>query len=259
MVTGYVVETQVFRGPLDLLLYLIEKEELDITQIALAQVTNQFLAYLSRLPRRDPAELSAFLWVAARLLWIKSRVLLPRPPLAVEEVEEDVGEDLVRRLQEYRRYRRAAAFLEERLKAGWRTWGRVAPTALPSPRPAELEGVSLEALLVALQRRLAELAAEEEERPRPPSARVTLVEKARLIHERLYACPEVSFQELLAEASSREEVVVTFWAVLELFKRGWILIEQEELFGPIRIRRRSDTASAWEGHPEWWSELEDLA
>jgi len=258
VLSGYVIETRVFRGPLDLLLDLIEKEELDITQIALAQVTDQYLDYLSRLPRRDPAELSAFLWVAARLLWIKSRVLLPRPPLAVGEEGEEEGEDLVRRLQEYRSYRQAAGFLEERLKAGWRSWGRVSPPVLPPSRPAELEGVSLEALLAALQRRLAELAVEEG-RPRPPSARVTLVEKARLIYERLRSHPEVSFQDLLAESSSREEVVVTFWAVLELFKRCWITLEQEELFGPIVIRRRSDTASAWEGHPEWWSELEDLA
>ncbi len=258
MRTGYVVETQEFRGPLDLLLHLIEKEEMDITRIALAQVTGQYLAYLSRMPRRDPAELSAFLWVAARLLWIKSRALLPRPPLAVEEQEEEEAEDLVRRLQEYRRYRQAAAFLEGRLKAGWRSCDRVVASPLPISRPVELEGVGLGALLAALERRLAELApAEEETRPAP--IRVTLAEKARLIHERLRLFPEVSFQDLLAESPNREEVVITFWAVLELFKRCWILIEQEELFGPILIRRRSDTASVWESRTEWWSELEDLA
>lgn len=258
MLTGYVVETPEFRGPLDLLLYLIEKEELDVTRIALAQVTDQYLDYLARMPRRDPAELSAFLWVAARLLWIKSRALLPRPPLAVEEQEEEEAEDLVRRLQEYRRYRQVAAFLEGRLRAGWRAFGRVAPPPLPASRPVELEGVSLGALLAALERRLAELTPTEE-KVRPAAARVTLAEKARLIHERLHLFPEVSFQDLLAESSSREEVVVTFWAVLELFKRCWILIEQEELFGPILIRRRDDTASVWESRAEWWSELEDLA
>lgn len=256
--TGYIVETQEFRGPLDLLLSLIEKEELDITRIALAQVTDQYLAYLSRMPRRDPAELSAFLWVAARLLWIKSRALLPRLPLAAEEQEEEEAEDLVRRLQEYRRYRQVAAFLEGRLKAGWRAFGRVAPPPLPVSRSVELEGVSLETLLAALERRLAELTPKEEQ-ARPAVVHVTLAEKARLIHERLRLFSEVSFQELLAESSSREEVVVTFWAVLELFKRCWILIEQEELFGPIFIRRRNDTASAWESRTEWWSELEDLA
>ncbi len=258
MRTGYVVETREFRGPLDLLLHLIEKEELDITRIALAQVTDQYLNYLSRMPRRDPAELSAFLWVASRLLWIKSQALLPRPPLATMEEEEEKAEDLVRHLQEYQRYRQAAAFLEGRLKAGWRAFGRVSPPMLPIPRPVELEGVSLEMLLATLERRLAELApAEEGTRPTP--VRVTLAEKARMIHERLRLLPEVSFQDLLAESSSREEVVVTFWAVLELFKRCWILIEQEELFGPILIRRRDDTASIWESRAEWWSELEDLA
>ncbi len=262
MRTGYVVETQEFRGPLDLLLHLIEKEELDITRIALAQVTDQYLNYLSRMPRRDPAELSAFLWVASRLLWIKSQALLPRPPLVTmeEEEEEEKAEDLVRRLQEYRRYRQAAAFLEDRLKAGWRAFGRVSPPVLPIPRPVELEGVSLEMLLASLERRLAELAsAEEGEGTRPTPVRVTLAEKARMIYERLRLFPEVSFQDLLEESPSREEIVVTFWAVLELFKRCWILIEQEELFGPILIRRRDDTAPVWESRAEWWSELEDLA
>lgn len=256
MRTGYVVETREFRGPLDLLLHLIEKEELDITRIALAQVTDQYLNYLSRMSRRDPAELSAFLWVASRLLWIKSQALLPRPPPA--PTEEEKAEDLVRRLQGYRHYRQAAAFLEGRLKAGWRTFVRVSPPMHPIPRPVELEGVSLEVLLATLERRLAELApAEEGTRPTP--VRVTLAEKARIIHERLRLLSEVSFQDLLMESSSREEVVVTFWAVLELFKRGWILIEQEELFGPILIRRRDDTSSIWESRAEWWSELEDLA
>ena len=256
MVTGYVVEIPVFQGPLDLLLYLIEKEELDITRVSLAQVTDQYLAYLERMSERDPAELSAFLVVAVRLIWIKSQALLPRP--AVEE-HEDGGEDLVRQLQEYLLYKEAAQQLRVWMEEGRRAFCRVAPPPLPVPQPAELEGATLEALLEALQSRLRELAPLEPADALPVPRRVTLVQKARRIHALLRGHEEVSFRALLEQAPSREEVVVTLWAVLEMFKRRWITVEQEELFGAIIIRRRADTVAEWDRGTEWWAELEDLA
>jgi len=256
--SSYVVELGVFQGPLDLLLHLIEKEELDITQVALAQVADQYLAYLEQMPQRDPGDLSAFLVVAVRLLWIKSRALLPRPPLQ-EEGEEDVGADLVRQLQEYRRYKEAARQLQRWLEEGRRTFGRLSPPPLPLPRPAELEGATLDAMLEALQRRFQELAAAETVQPLAVPRRVTLAERARRIHDLLQTQEKVDFTSLLQESPTQEEIVVTVWAVLELFKRRWILFQQEELFGPIAICRRSDTAADWDGGAEWWGELEDLA
>jgi segregation and condensation protein A len=257
MVTGYTVELTVFQGPMDLLLQLIEKEELDITKVALAQVTDQYLAYLSRMPRRDPAELSAFVLIAARLLWIKSQALLPRPPAAAEE--EDEGEDLVRQLQEYRRYKEAAQQMKQWMEEGRRGFGRLAPPPLPVRKPAELEGATLDALLDALQRRIQELAPQQGLHPLAVAREVTLVDRARRIHTLLRDQPQIYFHQLLEAAPGIEEVLVTLWAVLELFKRRWITVEQEDLFGAIAIRRRDDTASEWDGGAVWWAELEDLA
>ena len=258
MAATYTVELAVFHGPMDLLLQLIEKEELDITKVALAQVTGQYLAYLERMPRREPAELSAFLLIAARLLWIKSQVLLPRPPSAGEG-EEDEGEDLVRQLQEYRRYKEAAQQMKQWLEEGRRGFGRLAPPPLPLPRPAELEGATLDALLDALQRRIQELAPQQGAHPLTVPRDVTLVDRARRIHTLLTERAQVYFHQILEEAPSIEEILVTLWAVLELFKRSWITVEQEDLFGAIAIRRRDDTATEWDGGATWWTELEDLA
>jgi segregation and condensation protein A len=111
----YQVTLPVFEGPLDLLLHLIERQELDITQVSLAQVTNQYLDHLSRLSERDADSLADFLVVAAKLLLIKSRVLLPQPPAApmAEGEEADVGEDLVRQLIEYKRFKEVARWLQD--------------------------------------------------------------------------------------------------------------------------------------------------
>lgn len=257
MATGYTVQLAVFQGPLDLLLALIEREELDITRVALAQVTDQYLAYLAAMAHRDPAELSAFVLVAAKLLWIKSQALLPRPPGALAEAADE-GEDLVRQLQEYRRYKDAAQQMKQWLEEGRRAFGRLAPPPLPVPRPAELEGATLEALLTALQRRIQELAPAPQRHPLTVPRAVTLADRAQRIHDLLREREQVEFAELLEEAPAVEEVLVTLWAVLELFKRRWITFEQEDLFGRITIRRWADTAE-WGGDTAWASELEDLA
>lgn len=257
MAAGYLVELPVFQGPLDLLLHLIEKEELDITEIALAQVTDQYLAYLERMPQREPAELCAFVVVAVRLIWIKSQALLPRSPVAEGDGDE-TGADLVHQLREYRRFKEVAQQLRQWDAEGRRAFGRLAPSPLPIPRPEGLENATLEALTEALQQRLAELSLQERTVPLAVVPQVTLAEKARQIHAVLQDRDEVLFSVLLVEAPSCEEVVVTLWAVLEMFKRHWITFEQEELFGPITVRRRSDTAVDWDERGEWWTELEEL-
>jgi segregation and condensation protein A len=165
---------------------------------------------------------------------------------------------LVRQLQEYRRYKEVAQQLRRWNAEGRRAFGRLAPSPLPVPRPAELENATLEALTAALQHRLEELSLRERGVPLPVSPRVTLAEKARRIHSLLQDREEVPLAILLSDATSCEEVVVTVWAVLEMFKRHWITFEQEDLFGPITVRRRSDTALDWDQRGEWWTELEEL-
>src|SRR5688572_32818830 len=124
---GYTVNTPVYEGPLDLLLQLIERAELDITAIALATVTDQYLIYIRALQNNArPDEISAFLVIAAKLVQIKSEALLPRPP--VREVgEEDPGESLARQLRIYKRFKEISNSLEEREKLGLHTYLRLAP------------------------------------------------------------------------------------------------------------------------------------
>ena len=124
--SDYKVETPVYQGPLDLLLQLIERAELDITSLALALVTDQYLTHIKSLEAQDAEDVSAFLVIAAKLLQIKSEALLPRPP--VREVgEEDIGEALARQLLAYRRYKEISVILKTREALGLKTYLRLAP------------------------------------------------------------------------------------------------------------------------------------
>ena len=123
---AYQVRLPVFEGPLDLLLHLIEREKLDISTVSLAQVTGQFLDYVNDCEDIQPHILADFLVMAARLVFIKSRALLPRPPAANDEEEEDPGEVLARQLREYKRFRQAASALRVIEESGFRSYIRVA-------------------------------------------------------------------------------------------------------------------------------------
>jgi len=129
---SYTVQTAVYEGPLDLLLDLIERAELDITAVSLAAVTEQYLDYLHHLEETNPDEISAFLVIAAKLVQIKSEALLPRPPVR-EHGEEDVGALLVEQLKLYKRFKEIANFLGEREAQNLRTYLRLAP-------PPKIEG-----------------------------------------------------------------------------------------------------------------------
>jgi segregation and condensation protein A len=231
----YEVRLPVFEGPLDLLLHLIEKQELDITSISLAQVTDQYLDYVSRLERIDAAALADFLLVAAKLLLIKSQMLLPKPP-EVEAEEEAVSEDLVRQLIEYKRFKEAARTLQERWDAGLRAYVRVAPPPELS-REIDLGDVSSADLIEALRRAL-------EEQPTLPVNNVvtplvvSIEQKMRHIQRWLQRRPRVTFREMLARAKSRLEVIVSFLALLELIKQRRVRVEQKQLFGEIVITAR---------------------
>jgi len=231
----YEVRLAVFEGPLDLLLHLIEREELDITKVSLAQVTDQYLEYLSLLEEINAEILADFLVIAAKLLLIKSEMLLPRPPrVPGEEEEEDVGDELARQLIEYKKFKEAALELRQREEMGLRAYVRVAPPP-KLERPLDLEDVSLADLVEAVRRAL-------DVRPPLPSVSevvtpfiITVAEKMAFIEEKLERHRRVSFNRLLAQAASRLEIIVTFMAVLELIKLKGIEVQQERLFGEIVI------------------------
>jgi segregation and condensation protein A len=242
------VHLEVFEGPLDLLLTLVQRQSLDITTVALAQVTDQYLRYLAVLAAVDAAGLAEFCEIAATLALIKSRALLPRPPEVVEAVEDE-AEVLAERLRQYRRIRAAAEQLGQRERAGLRAYTRSA-AAPELPRQLAPGQVSLDDLARAFEAALVEVVAEPAGEPalvRPN--RVRLRDRLAAIRQLLVQRRRVTFRELLlgAAAPSRELIVVSFLAVLELWRRRMIQAVQSELFGEIVIELRPDA----ESQPGW--------
>lgn len=235
----YRIETDVYQGPLDLLLSLIEKAELDITVLSLAQVTDQFLAYVERMKEDDPAEVSAFLVIAARLVQIKSGALLPKSPVETQGLDEDSGEMLARQLIMYRRFRQLADNLAEREEQGLRSHLR-AVTPDPGVEPAldtsDLDGEKLSALasiVFAVRKELPSL------NTMMKKPRLTIHEKIRLLVTRLKERGQVRFSSLL-QSGSKEESVVTFLAMLELIKQKSVQAEQDSNFAEIHITALED-------------------
>ena len=233
MQDAYQVQLPVFEGPMDLLLHLIEEQELDITKVSLAQVTQQYLDYISRAESIDADHLADFLVVAAKLIYIKSTVLLPQVALPGEE-EEDVGDDLVRQLMVYKQFKEAAGYLRVLEERGNRGFVRVAPP-VSLPKTLELGDITLDSLLQAVREALEVLP------PAPPvngvvaPLIVTVDEKIALIRGRLIRGGQVSFRQLIRKARSRTEIIVVFLAVLELIKRREVDARQETLFGDVMI------------------------
>ena len=241
---GYAVRLPDFEGPLDVLLRLIERQELEISKVSLALVADQFLAYVDALPAPAPGLLASFLSVAAKLLFIKSEALLPRPPPLVPstdaEDEEDVAAELVRRLQEYRAIQQVARGLRERDATGRHSYVRPAPVAgrrRPVARPPTLglDGVTLGQLTRLVQRRM-QLRLPLEEAPALIPHEITLAEKVAELSAHLAAAGSggrLAVWPLLVAARSRAEVVITFMAILELLRRHEVSSVQDEAFGEI--------------------------
>ncbi len=232
--SAYTVQLPVFSGPLDLLLQLIEREELDITKVALAQVTDQFLGYIKVLEQLNLADIADFLVIAARLVLIKSEALLPRP---VERApgEEDPGDELARQLLAYKKYKQIAHSLHERETANLRTYLRLAPPPKVE-KTLDLSGVTPLDLLEAVRRALALVPDKPELGTVVAPPKVTIRDQIHLIARSLRERGgHVVFQKLLAGAQSRMEIVVTFLATLELIKRRKIEARQSAMFGDIEL------------------------
>jgi segregation and condensation protein A len=227
------VQLEIFEGPLDLLLHLIKKNEVGIADIPIATITEQYLATLELMQSLNLDVAGEFLVMAATLIQIKSRMLLPAGD---DEVDEDEGVDphgeLVRRLLEYQRYKEAAAELEQRDVLTRDVFARsAAPTEGAGPRG--FREVSVFELLGALRRiidRLPKDAVHE-----VALEKITVREKMTLLLEMLRVHGSVFFESLFAEVKSRIEVVVTFLAMLELVKVRAIRIFQDDMAGPIMI------------------------
>ncbi|MEW6718557.1 MAG: segregation/condensation protein A [Chloroflexota bacterium] len=247
--TRYKVSVPVFQGPLDLLLQLIENAELDITKIALAQVTTQFLDHLQAVEQQAPDEVSSFLVIAAKLLQIKSEALLPRPPVR-EPGEEDPGEALAEQLRRYKQFKEIAGHLDELQRRGLRTYLRVAAPIKINPH-LELGGLTIEDLAATARY----LLTRETEPPilnyivtRP---KVTIGQKIVLIVQTLRNAGKTTFSDLIKGSPTRMHVVMTFLALLELIKRLRVTAHQERLFGEIHLQ----PAEAWSEETDFESEF----
>lgn len=234
----------VFEGPLDLLLRLIERQELDITKVSLALVADQYLAHIALLRQLSAAHLADFLVIAAKLLVIKSRALLP-PPEAPdeEEEEEDLGEQLAQQLREYKRFKEVCAQLRQIEESGRRAYPRLAPLPKIEPRlrPGE---ASLDELVAALRRALAahpQLPAVDSV-VSPVVARVA--DWMQTISALVQRYHRVRFSTVMRRARSRLEVIVTFLALLELIKQQRVRALQEQPFGEIYIEEREPDPEA---------------
>jgi segregation and condensation protein A len=239
-ISNYTIATPVYEGPLDLLLQLIERAELDITKLSLAQVTDQYLEYIHHLPDLAADDVSAFLVIATKLIQIKSEALLPRPPQR-EPGEEDPGEALARQLIIYKRFREIAGILSQREEAGLKTYLRIAPPP-KLDRSIDLTGITIEDIAAAAEQIFSDISRAETLRAAIPPGRVTIREKIALITDYLRHRNRVSFRALVNHESSRLEVVVTFLALLELIKRHLVRVSQEGLFGDISL----EVSEAWD-------------
>jgi len=228
-----------FSGPLDLLLRLIERAELDITTIALARVTDDYLAHVRALSTPDPAPLSAFMLLAARLLVIKSRALLPRQ-VVVRDDEPDDGAALVEQLRAWQVHKRAAMALRALDERGGRMYRRSA--APPSPTLTGPVGATVADLLRSLERRSALADLRQLPMTLPVPRAITVVEMSARIIGLLDGDARVEFRRFVGQAAPRIEIVVALWSVLELLKRRAIAVEQHDAFGPIEVWRRRDAA-----------------
>jgi segregation and condensation protein A len=249
----YQVALPDFYGPMDLLLDLIEREELEITRISLAQVTDQFLDYVTTLKEINADNLTDFLVVASKLLVLKSKMLLPKPPPGIIEDEEAETDDLVQQLRDYKRFKTLAQELHSIEALGRRNFVRLTSPLKIEPKLQPGEGNIL-TLLAAVRQALTI-------KPEQPNVttvvsrqEITIGQQINHIRARLQEHQQLSFEDLLTEARTRVEVIVTFLAVLELLKRRLVEVEQTANFGQIILFRLEEAIS----YEEDWSSLENM-
>jgi segregation and condensation protein A len=242
---GFQLSLNIFEGPLDLLLHLIEREELDITNIALVAVTDQYMKFLHSGEQLNLDAMADFIQIGARLLLLKSRALLPRPAIddAGGEIDEDPSDDLALQLLEYKLFKEAAGNLREIERAGLHSYPRIAPPP-EMPPPTGLDGITLDLL-----REMVETALTREPEAAAHVAvirphKITIREKVSLIRERLDAEGKVSFRALIEECQTRMEIIISFMAVLELIKSRVLEALQDAAFADILLVPSEDEALA---------------
>jgi segregation and condensation protein A len=243
---AFPVKLSNFEGPLDLLLHLIRKHELDIHDIPIALITAQYLETIALMQELDLDVAGEFIVMAATLIHIKSKMLLPRPETAagVEGEEEDPRDALVRRLMEHQKFKAAAELLHEREQLRSAQWQR------PDERVAAIAGDELEpeievdlfSLMTAFQ------AIVERAKHRPkvylPAEEVPVEVRIAQLLERLSETEACGFDDLFADVDDRSGLILTFLALLEMIRLKLVRVFQAGSFGPIRVYKRARPADA---------------
>ena len=231
-----------FEGPLDLLLYLVRKEEVDIYDIPIAKITEQYLQYLTMMEQMDLAVAGDFLVMAANLIYIKSRTLLPTQDRPPEEAEEDDPRwDLIRQLIEYKKFKEAAGYLQKREEVQADVHYRTLPPLFVTDAPPETASVAqvlgkttMLDLVKAFQKVLNRL--QEAQKVTEIKEEIfTVADKIDFILSRLEKESQMLFSLLFAELASRNEIVVTFLALLELIRLKQVTVRQNTHFDDIEI------------------------
>ncbi len=232
------LELKDFSGPLDLLLFMVGKAKIDIRDIFVSQITDQYIRFVQQSPMLDMDDASAFIQMAATLLEIKSRALLPKPP---PPEEEDPAELLIRQLEEYALFKQIAADMQGFEKAAAKVYQKL-PEEYPLPPPSfEISGLTLEGLMAAFQTVLGRAPKEDADSPESLAQRIIRDEHSvpdcMLSIMRVLKRGSQRFSGLLSQRPHREEVVTYFLALLELLRLGRIRATQDENYGEILLSR----------------------
>ena len=233
----YVVSLKQFDGPLDLLLTLISRAKIDICDIFVSEITEQYLEYMAGVDELDMDSASEFLQMAATLVEIKSRALLPVPPQPEDPDAETPEQALIRQLTEYKAFKETCEDLK-RLEEAARLMLNKLPEEYPLPPPEyELTGLTLDALMKAFQRVLARSQARQDA-PEPREIRKDsyTVQACMFRIQRRVRSGKCSFEDLFDGAPNRQEIVTLFQALLELIRLGRVTVRQRGVFGNISIQ-----------------------
>lgn len=240
------VKLQVFEGPLDLLLHLLDKNKVNIYDIPIVEITSQYMAYIAEMKRRDLNVVSEFLVMAATLIDIKSKMLLPRNPDAEEEEEEDPRAELVQQLLEYKMYKCMAYELRDRQLDAERVMFKeptIPQEVLQYEEPVDLEELVSDLTLAKLNDIFKSIMKKQVDKIDPVRSKFGKIEKEEVsLEDRMAALEDYaathahfSFRSLLEAQSTKMEIIVTFLAILELMKTGKIHISQDNIFDDIKI------------------------
>ena len=243
---SYRVKLEIFEGPLDLLLYLIKKDEIDIYDIPISHITEQYLAYLELMQELDISVAGDFLVMASTLIFIKSKLLLPPEPKVggEDDLTDDPRAELVERLLEYQKFKSAAQMLYSRgeIESACFTRG---PIETDSSNP------EVSATVFDILRVFREILKRAEAKVEMEIARdeITVAEKLAQIHAMLEERDRINVRELFELSRSKRELIITFLALLELVKEWKIYLTQSELFGEIFARKRAEAPRDIEEEP----------